>query len=117
MTFDLVPYRAYGYVLAALSEIGPCSSTELARFLADRLTPYGDDTGGVVSGALGTGWYPMSVARLLTQIKKHHYPIDRDEDGFWRILPRQTRDQRAAIAESYRLCVLDARGPMTSTWK
>lgn len=105
MTFALDPCRGYGYAMAALVELGPSSSTAIADYLAARSTPHD----GAV-GALGVGWYPMSVARLMTQIKLHGYPVDRDpETGLWRLGSGRTREARDAIAECYRLAALDDR--------
>ncbi len=105
MTFSLDPYASYGYAMAALAEVGPASSTTLAEFLAGRMTPHGGEVGG-----LGIGWYPMSVARLLTQIKLHGYPVARDpETGLWRLGVGRTREVRDAIAECYRLAAIDDR--------
>jgi len=110
MTFALDPCRAYGYAMAALAELGPSSSTSLADFLASRWTPHSGEV-----GALGVGWYPMSVARLLTQIKLHGYPVARDpETGLWRLGTGGTRAVRDAIAECYRLAALDERPPAPS---
>lgn len=109
LTYERLSIAAYGYALAAVVEIGPASSSEIAAYLADRQTPHDG-----VERSLGSGWYPMSVARLMTQIQKHHYPVERDpETGLWR-LGKTTAEQRAAIAECYRLAALDDRPPMRS---
>lgn len=109
LTYERITAKSYGHVLAVLAEIGPASSVEIARALADACTPHDG-----VERSLGTGWYPMSVARLMTQIQKHHYPVERDpETGLWRFY-RASAAQRAAIAECYRLAALDDRPRMHS---
>lgn len=115
MTFSLDPCRPYGYAMAALAELGPSSSTEVAAYLAARRTPFGGDGGTMVPGALGVGWYPMSTARLLTQVRLHGYPVKRDpESGLWTLGSGGSREVRGAIAECYRRAALDVRSPMIS---
>jgi hypothetical protein len=110
MTYEMVSWRAYGYPLAALVSLGSATSAEIAAFLAERETPHDGSTGG----ALGLGWYPMSVARIMTQIQKHHYPVQRDPDtGRWSI-GRTSAAQRAAMCECFRLCAIDGRPRMRS---
>lgn len=115
MTYEMTPCAEYGYALAALAELGEATSHEIASFLAERNTPYGGPNGEHEAGSLGRGWYPMSVARLVTQIVNHGFPVARDADnGKWR-WTRTTSAQRHAVCECYRLCAVDGRPRMTST--
>lgn len=109
MTYDLISCRGYGYAMAAivalrLDGIAP-DSAMIAEYLASRQTPYES-----AEGALGVGWYPMSVARLLTQVRLHGYPIERDpETGAWLLGRPKSRAVADAISECYRLCAVDDR--------
>lgn len=113
----------YGYLIAALGELGPATAESIAEHLASRETPYDGPHG---ERTFGTGWTQMGVARMLSWMQRAGYPVIRSplgvarayarahglpapRMGYWRIEKAPNRVVAVAMIECLTLALEDQR--------